>query len=70
MLKCRDATRLFSESRERRLDIGETLTLWVHTLMCRACRRFGRQINALGQISRTYTRRRDPAPGGGHNDGP
>ena len=42
MLKCKDITRLVSESFERRLSIGERLNLWIHIAMCGTCRLFRR----------------------------
>ena len=59
MLKCRQATRLMSESQERPLTPRERLSLRLHTLMCRACHNFQQQLPVLRRLSRSYARRKD-----------
>ncbi len=59
MMTCREATRLMSEKRERRLTLLEKSALLVHTGLCGACRRFNRQIDVLSQLSREYARGTD-----------
>ncbi|PRL43751.1 hypothetical protein BV089_01608A, partial [Haemophilus influenzae] len=39
-MRCRQATRMISESHERSLDIQEKVGLKVHLAMCSRCRRF------------------------------
>ena len=56
MLNCREVTRLLSDSQERKLALGERLSLRMHLLMCAGCRNFGKQIDALRQIARAYVR--------------
>lgn len=56
MMSCRRATRLLSEAQERKLSFGERASLKFHTSMCSGCRYFGRQIQALRDISRAYAR--------------
>ncbi|GCB05245.1 hypothetical protein PSUB009319_28760 [Ralstonia sp. SET104] len=66
MLNCFDATRLLSESMERRLTIKERATLNIHTMMCSGCRNAGKQMHTMRLIARTYARKPDPdeeAPG-------
>ncbi|WMC10869.1 zf-HC2 domain-containing protein [Oceanimonas pelagia] len=58
MLKCRQATRLMSESQERPLTTRETLSLRLHTLMCDACSNFQQQLPVLRRLCRTYAKRK------------
>lgn len=54
MLNCHKATQLLSESQERHLSIIERASVKVHTMMCPACDNFGKQVVAIGKISRKY----------------
>lgn len=42
-LSCREASRLISESLDRKLTRRERWSLRLHTVLCGACRRFARQ---------------------------
>jgi hypothetical protein len=46
-LTCRDATRLQSEALDTKLCFSKRLGLWLHLLICKWCRRYGRQIHFL-----------------------
>jgi len=48
-MKCKDASRLVSEARDRQLGIRERSSLRMHLWMCGNCRRFMRQIRLLGR---------------------
>jgi hypothetical protein len=52
VLSCRDATRLYSESLDRRLPLNARLGMRVHLIMCAPCARFSRQIRLLRAIVR------------------
>lgn len=54
MMNCHNATRLFSESQERRLTLGERLELRMHTLLCDGCRQCEKQLNLLKTIGHAY----------------
>ncbi len=41
---CQAVTRLISEARDRRLSVGEWLTIRLHLMVCAFCTRFGHQI--------------------------
>ncbi|HRD89012.1 MAG TPA: zf-HC2 domain-containing protein [Accumulibacter sp.] len=56
MLNCREVTRLLSESQERTLGLSERMSLKVHVLICSGCRNFGKQMDALRQITRAYVK--------------
>lgn len=54
MLTCQQATQLLSERQDRPLQVNEKLSLTLHTSMCLACRRFGRQMLKLSDLSKQY----------------
>jgi hypothetical protein len=66
MFSCKQAARLLSESRDRRLSIGERLRLTFHLGICRFCRRFAADWTRFHAALRAYSRRleSDPAPDG------
>jgi len=47
---CRDAARLLSESMDRRLPLPERVGLRIHLVLCRLCRRYGRQLVFLRRL--------------------
>lgn len=47
MASCKEASRLASDSLERRLTLRERFALRTHLFMCAACRRFEQQITFL-----------------------
>jgi hypothetical protein len=57
MLNCHDATRMISESQERRLGHMERVSLRLHLALCAACRRFERQLPLLRQAMRSFRNR-------------
>lgn len=54
MMKCTQATQLLSEKLERPLNTTEKLSVGMHTAMCPACRRFGKQMLLLRGLARRY----------------
>ncbi|MBH2002164.1 MAG: zf-HC2 domain-containing protein [Moraxellaceae bacterium] len=54
MLTCRQATQLLSEKQDRQLVLRERSNLQLHLLVCRSCRRYGKQIKTLSQLSKTF----------------
>ncbi|EAT11173.1 zf-HC2 domain-containing protein [Bermanella marisrubri] len=54
MLNCREATRLMSLSMEQKLTVSQRLQLKFHLAMCRGCRNFGRQTQALRELAKEY----------------
>jgi predicted anti-sigma-YlaC factor YlaD len=57
MLNCKQATRLLSERLDRPLNTKEKFALAMHTSMCTACRRFGKQVEEISEISKIYTQK-------------
>lgn len=56
MLNCRDATRLFSESQERPLSLGEKTSLRMHIALCGACRNCKRHMDTLRAAAREFAK--------------
>jgi hypothetical protein len=47
MLRCREVSKLVSESMERRLPLRYRMELWIHLTLCRLCAGFARQTRLL-----------------------
>ncbi|NNP69956.1 zf-HC2 domain-containing protein [Acinetobacter sp. Ac_5812] len=54
MLTCRQVTQLLSEKQDRTLLLREQSNLQLHLLACRSCRRYGKQIRTLSQLSKEF----------------
>ncbi len=52
MLRCNEATRILASDLLDDLAWGRRLALRVHLLMCRHCRRYARQLRAIGAAAR------------------
>ena len=57
MLRCREISKLVSESMERRLPLRQRMELWMHLKLCRLCAGFARQTRLLGQAARQNSER-------------
>jgi hypothetical protein len=53
-LNCREATRAQSEELEAPLSPARRLGLFLHLLLCKWCRRYGRQIRFLRDAAREH----------------
>ena len=51
-ISCREATRLMSQARDRRLSLRERAELQVHLALCRGCRAVSAQFALLGRALR------------------
>ncbi len=49
MLSCREATKIISESLDRKLPFWQRMGLWIHVAMCGLCRRFRRDLVHIHQ---------------------
>lgn len=58
-MNCREATRLMSEARDRKLSLREQVSLRLHWSMCAGCREFDRQMDFLRAAMRDFARRHD-----------
>ena len=63
MLRCREVSKLVSESMERELPLRQRLQVWMHLAMCRLCAGFARQLRFLRRAARENPERlaTDPA---------
>ena len=60
---CREATRLQSIAIDRKLTMRQHFGLRVHLLLCRWCRRYGKQIKFLQDAAREHSdEMAEPAP--------
>ena len=53
-MRCRQVTRMISESHERSLDIQEKVGIKVHLVMCAHCRRFQRKCETLSRMMKEF----------------
>lgn len=56
MLNCHEATRLISESQDRKLSLLEKMPLRLHLLMCSGCKNFSKQLPFLSQAMRAFAK--------------
>ena len=49
-LSCKDAARLLSEKRDRRLPWRTRVSLRFHMLMCKMCQVYGTQLSAVSRV--------------------
>ena len=52
MLNCKEATRLMSEGYDRKLTLGERLSLKMHTMMCIGCTNYGRHMDFVRKAAK------------------
>lgn len=60
MLSCKQATEMMSQGLDRRLGLGERLSLRLHLLICAGCARTRQQFAFLRAATRRYTRLEPP----------
>jgi len=53
-LNCKGASRLQSEALDHPLSLSQRLGLRIHLLLCKWCRRYGKQINLLHSAARDH----------------
>ena len=52
MLSCREVTQLVAGEQLARARLGTRVSLRLHLLMCRHCRRYIEQLRRIGQVAR------------------
>ncbi len=57
MLRCREVSRLVSQSMEHDLALRQRLQVWMHLAMCRFCAGFARQLRLLRRAAREHPER-------------
>ena len=62
MLNCKEATRLISESQERKLSLLEKMSLKFHVMMCSGCKNFSQQVPFLSQAMRAFAKCKGDEP--------
>jgi len=55
MFNCKEATRLVSESLDRKLPFHQRIGIRVHLFMCKFCSRYEKQLMFLRKASRIQT---------------
>lgn len=58
-MNCQQATHLLSDAQERELPIKDRAALKFHVTMCSGCRNFGKQMETLRDIAKTYAKGKD-----------
>ena len=61
MLRCREISKLVSESMERNLPLRQRMHVGMHLMMCRLCSGFARQMQLLRRAARASPERLGPA---------
>ncbi|MEQ8231815.1 MAG: hypothetical protein RLW61_08645 [Gammaproteobacteria bacterium] len=51
MIDCREASELTSRELDRRLGRRQRVALWLHRLLCPACRFYRRQLDSIRRVS-------------------
>jgi hypothetical protein len=54
LCSCRDAARLQSEALDQELSFSKRLGLSLHLLICKWCRRYGKQIRFLRNVAQDH----------------
>ena len=57
MLACKEVTRLWATEDIRRAPLMRKLAVRIHLLMCRHCRRYVRELTAIGAAARSLGQR-------------
>jgi hypothetical protein len=52
MKSCKEIARLVSEQHDRQLPLRERLQVKLHLAVCALCRRFAKQIDFIGRLTR------------------
>lgn len=60
MIKCKQATQMLSEKLDRPLSAKEKINLAMHTAICTPCRQFGKQMETIRGLSKSYTKAEKP----------
>ena len=54
MLTCKEVSFRLSQAQERRLSLGERVSLGLHLMLCNGCRNFRRQLEFIRAAARRY----------------
>ncbi|BDX01463.1 hypothetical protein MACH16_02110 [Marinomonas pontica] len=59
MMKCKQATQMLSEKLDRPLSAKEKIALAMHTAICTPCRQFGKQMENIRAMSKSYAKTKE-----------
>ena len=59
---CREATRLQSDAMDRPLRLRQRIGLRIHLVLCKWCRRYGRQIGFLRSMAHEHELQEETLP--------
>lgn len=54
MLNCHNATQLCSDEQDRELTMAERMGLGMHTMMCKGCKNYRKQMSFLRMAAKRY----------------
>ncbi|PJG84077.1 zf-HC2 domain-containing protein [Caviibacterium pharyngocola] len=54
-MNCKQATKLISDSKERKLNLQEKVSLKTHLIICPYCRSFQKNCNKMTQLMKQFT---------------
>ncbi|WP_369920223.1 zf-HC2 domain-containing protein [Marinomonas polaris] len=60
MIKCKQATQMLSERLDHPLSTKEKMALAMHTAICGPCRQFGKQMETIRELSKSYAQAKEP----------
>ncbi len=52
MRNCKEVSKIIASDELEGSGPGKRLSVWLHLLMCKYCRRYFRQIRAVGEVTR------------------
>ena len=56
MFTCKETARLVATDELAEASLLRRLSVWMHCLMCKDCRRYADQLRRLGQVARTLSK--------------
>ena len=59
---CKEATRLQSAALDRKLTLSQRFGLRIHLVLCKWCRRYGKQITLLRSTTQRYAHNEQNSP--------
>ncbi|MBT6177605.1 MAG: zf-HC2 domain-containing protein [Deltaproteobacteria bacterium] len=54
MMNCKSTTQLLSQAQDRKLTMREKGGVTLHTIMCKGCRNYGKQVQQLSNLSKQF----------------
>lgn len=61
-MTCKEVSTLMAQNGLASASLGRRLTVRLHLAMCRQCRAFRRQLEAISQAARSRAERQEPGP--------